>query len=169
MLVCLTASSALRPRCFFDSVLHSRRLVLISTSAGTYAKLVGHSLRGPATVNVTTGGRCATRRSRRCADLARAHNKGTGAGTRLVRPMRALLLLVSAQALAPSRRTFLVAATGGAARVHRPTALCARSHWAKRSKLLSPMEIPTGSARSSRPVSSTAASQFEPDAAPRPV
>ena len=29
--------------------------------------------------------------------------------------MRALLLLVSAQALAPSRRTFLVAAVGGAA------------------------------------------------------
>ena len=29
--------------------------------------------------------------------------------------MRALLLLVSAQALAPSRRTFLVAAAGGAA------------------------------------------------------
>jgi len=46
--------------------------------------------------------------------VARAHDKSTSAAsTRLV--MRALLLLVSAQALAPSRRTFLIATAGGAA------------------------------------------------------
>ena len=69
-------------------------------------------------VNVTPGGRRATRSCRRCAAVARAHDKSTSAaGARLVRPMRALvvLALVSAQALAPTRRTFLVAAAGGGA------------------------------------------------------
>ena len=69
-------------------------------------------------VNVTPGGRRATRSCRRRAAVARAHDKRTSvARARLVRAMRALvvLALVSAQALAPRRRTFLVAAAGGAA------------------------------------------------------
>ena len=79
-----------------------------------------HSLRAQplvdSGVNVTPGGRRAARRGRWSAGLAHADNKGAGAaGARLVRAMRVLLLLVSAQALSPHRRAFLIATAGGAA------------------------------------------------------